>query len=57
MIGAKMRAFFIISNDFKHALSNSKGTSLAKIFVSGLVMCEKSSDGKTPHDQENRESL
>jgi hypothetical protein len=42
MIGAEMSAFLRVSNDFKHALSNSKGTSLAKRFVSGLAICDKS---------------
>ena len=41
MIGAEMSAYLRISKDFKHASSNSKGTSLAKRFVSGLAMCEK----------------
>jgi hypothetical protein len=42
MIGAEMSASLGILKDFKHASSNSKGTSLAKRFVSGLTMCEKS---------------
>jgi hypothetical protein len=42
MIGAEMSASLRILKDFKHASSNSKETSLAKIFVSGLTMCEKS---------------
>jgi hypothetical protein len=42
MIGAKMSAFLRMLKDFKHASSNSKGISLAKILVSGLAMCEKS---------------
>jgi hypothetical protein len=41
MIGAEMRAFFIISKDFKHSSSNSKGASLAKRFVRGVAMYEK----------------
>jgi hypothetical protein len=42
MIGAEMSAFLKILKDFKHASSNSKGTSLAKRFVNGLAICEKS---------------
>jgi hypothetical protein len=42
MIGAEMSAFLRMLKDFKHASSNSKGTSLAKRFVSGLAICEKS---------------
>ena len=42
MIGAKMSAFLRISKDFKHASSNSKGTTLAKRFDKGLAICEKS---------------
>ena len=42
MIGAEMSAFLRMLKKFKHASSNSKETSLAKIFVSGLAMCEKS---------------
>jgi hypothetical protein len=42
MIGAEMSASLRILKDFKHASSNSKGISLAKIFISGLAMCEKS---------------
>jgi hypothetical protein len=42
MIGAEMSASLRILKDFKHASSNSKGTSLAKRFISGLAMCEKS---------------
>ena len=58
MIGAEISAFLKILIDFKHASSNSKKTSLAKRFVSGLAMCEKSfikvaPSDKTPHDQEN----
>jgi hypothetical protein len=41
MIGATMSAFLKILKDFKHASSNSKGTSLAKRFVRGLAICEK----------------
>jgi hypothetical protein len=42
MIGAEVSAFFKVSKAFKHASSNSKGTSLAKRLVSGLAICEKS---------------
>jgi hypothetical protein len=42
MISAEMSAFLRILKDFKHASSNLKATSLAKRFVSGLTMCEKS---------------
>jgi hypothetical protein len=35
MIGAEVSAFFKVSKAFKHAPSNSKGTSLAKRLVSG----------------------
>jgi hypothetical protein len=42
MIGTEMSASLRILKDFKHASLNSKGTSLAKRFVSGLAMCEKS---------------
>jgi hypothetical protein len=42
MIDAEMSAFLRISKDFKHASANSKRTSLAKRFVSGLAICEKS---------------
>ena len=42
MIGAKISAFLRILKDFKHASLNSKGTSLAKRFVNGLAICEKS---------------
>jgi hypothetical protein len=42
MIGAEMSAFLRISKDFKHASSNSKATSLATRFVSGLAICENS---------------
>jgi hypothetical protein len=41
MIGAEMNAFLRMLKDFKHASSNSKGTSLAKRLVSGLAICEK----------------
>ena len=41
MIGVEISAFLRILKDFKHASSNSKGTSLAKRFVSGLATCEK----------------
>jgi hypothetical protein len=40
MIGAEMSASLRILKYFKHASSNSKGTSLAKRFISGLAMCE-----------------
>ena len=42
MIGAEMSAYLRISKDFKHASSNSKRIFLAKRFVSGLAICEKS---------------
>jgi hypothetical protein len=42
MIGAEMSASLRILKDFRQASSNSNGTSLAKRFVSGLAMCEKS---------------
>jgi hypothetical protein len=42
MIGAEMSASLRILKDFKHATSNSKGTFLAKRFVSSLAMYEKS---------------
>jgi hypothetical protein len=42
MIGTEMGAFLRILNDFKHTLSNLKGTSLAKRFVRSLAICEKS---------------
>ena len=42
MIGAEISAFLRILKDFKHASSNSKGTSLAKRFISGLAIYEKS---------------
>ena len=42
MIGAEISVFLRILNDLKHASSNSKRTSLAKKFVSGLAICEKS---------------
>jgi hypothetical protein len=42
MIGVEMSAFLRILKDFKHASSNSKGRSLAKRFISGLAICEKS---------------
>jgi hypothetical protein len=42
MIGAEMSASLRILKDFKHALSNSKRTSLSKRFVSGLAICGKS---------------
>ena len=41
MIGIEISAFLRILKDFKLASSNSKGTSLAKRFVSGLAICEK----------------
>jgi hypothetical protein len=42
MISAEMCAFLRMLKDFKHASSNSKGTSLTKRLGSGLAMCEKS---------------
>jgi hypothetical protein len=42
MIGAEMSASLRILKDFKQASSKSKGTSLAKRFISGLAICEKS---------------
>jgi histidyl-tRNA synthetase len=42
MIGAEMSAFFKMLKYFKYASSNSKGTSLAKRFVRGLAIYEKS---------------
>jgi hypothetical protein len=42
MIGAEISDSLRILKDFKHASSDSKGTFLAKIFVSGLAICEKS---------------
>jgi hypothetical protein len=42
MIGAEMSASLRMLKDFKHASSNSKGTSLDRRFVSGLAICEKS---------------
>jgi hypothetical protein len=42
MIGARMSASLRILKDCKYALSNSKGTSLANRFVSGLAIYEKS---------------
>jgi hypothetical protein len=42
MIGAEMNASLRTLKDFKHASSNSKGTSLANRFVSGLAIYEKS---------------
>ena len=41
MIDADMSAFLRMLKDFKHASSNSKGTSLAKRFVSGLAIVKK----------------
>jgi hypothetical protein len=41
MIGVDMSAFLRMLKEFKHASSNSKGTSLAKRFVRGLAICEK----------------
>jgi hypothetical protein len=38
MIGAEMSAFLRMLKDFIHASSNSKETSLAKRFVSGLAI-------------------
>jgi hypothetical protein len=38
MIGAEMSAFLKILKYFKHASSNSKGTSLAKRLVNGLAI-------------------
>jgi hypothetical protein len=42
MIGAEMSTFLRILKDFKHVASNSKKTSLAKRFVSGLAIYKKS---------------
>jgi hypothetical protein len=42
MISAEVSAFFKVLKAFKHASSNSKGTSLAKRLVSGLAIYEKS---------------
>ena len=42
MISVEMSASLRILNDFKHVLLNSKGTSLTKILVRGLAICEKS---------------
>jgi hypothetical protein len=42
MIGAEISASLGILKDFKHTSLNSKETSLANRFVSGLAMCEKS---------------
>jgi hypothetical protein len=42
MIGAEMSASLRMLKDFKHASSNSKGTSLANRFVNGLAIYEKS---------------
>jgi hypothetical protein len=42
MISAEVSAFLRMLKDFKHVSSNSKGTSLAKRFVSGLEIYEKS---------------
>jgi hypothetical protein len=41
-VGAEMSASLKILKEFKHASSNSKGTSLANRFVSGLAIYEKS---------------
>ena len=59
MIGAEISAFLRILKDFKHASSNSKGTSLAKRSVSGLAICEKSfiKRDKNQQDQGNCGSL
>ena len=52
MIGVEISAFFRNLKDFKHTSSNSRGASLAKRFVRGLAISEKSfiKLGKTPHD-------
>jgi hypothetical protein len=42
MIGAEMSASLRMLKVFKYASSNSKGTSLANRFVSGLAIYEKS---------------
>jgi hypothetical protein len=42
MIGAEMSASLRMLKDFKHASSNSKGTSLANRFVSDLAIYGKS---------------
>jgi hypothetical protein len=42
MIGVEMSDFLRMLKKFKHASSNSKGIFLAKRFISGLGMCEKS---------------
>jgi hypothetical protein len=41
MIGAEMSASLRILKDFKHASSNSKGTSLANKLVSCLAIYKK----------------
>ena len=59
MIGAEMNVFLRMLKDFIQASSNSKGTSLAKRFLSGLAIREKSfiNGDKNQHDQENYGSL
>jgi hypothetical protein len=42
MIGVEMSASLRMLKDFKYASSNSKGTSLANMFVRGLAIYEKS---------------
>jgi hypothetical protein len=42
MIGVEISASLKMLKDFKHASSNSKGTSVANKFVSGLAIYEKS---------------
>jgi hypothetical protein len=42
MIGAEMSASLKILKEFKHASSNSKGTSIANKFVSALAIYKKS---------------
>jgi hypothetical protein len=40
MIGAEMSASLRMLKEFKHASSNSKGTSLTNRFISGLAIYE-----------------
>jgi hypothetical protein len=42
MISAEMSVSLRMLKEFKHASSNSKGTSLSNRFVSGLAIYEKS---------------
>jgi hypothetical protein len=42
MVGAEISASLRMLKEFKHASSNSKGTSLPNRFVSGLAIYEKS---------------